>query len=122
MRITGRGIGVGVATFIIFFVVFVFVLVFVLFRFFLVLILKIIIRDFVIQNLQIILINQRVAFKLGKGGFEVNDIAQWHNAIGDLITPMHQRANGQWRFTNATNHHFTSSFNPFCNGDFAFTR
>ena len=120
MRITGRGIGVGVATFIIFFVVF--VLDFVLFHFFLVLILKIIVWDFVTQNSQIILINQRVAFKLGKGGFEVNDIAQWHNAIGDLITPMHQRANGQWRFTNATNHHFTSSFDTFCNGDFAFTR
>ena len=35
---------------------------------------------------------------------------------------MHQGANGQWRFTNATNHHFAASFNPFGNGDFALAR
>ena len=56
------------------------------------------------------------------GGVQVNNIAQQHFLGDQRVMPLHDGADGQRAFADATDHHFTAGLNALGDSDLAFAR
>ena len=83
--IAGRGVGIAVTALVITLLLG--------FRLFLlgIVILEIPVRNAVLERRVAGTLDHWAAIQLGVGCFQINDIAQRHNAIGNLVAPLQQR-------------------------------